>query len=288
MKKRYSFLMPVLFGVFLSVGCGSTAGGGEPAAGAPPADQQAAEDTQQEADRQAAEDTQQEADRQAEEGTQQEADRQAAEDMQQDTGQQAAQEEQTGQAAASPEDAALTAYLFFVSGDRTLLADGQSEMWYIPDFQDESMEYEYTCMDLDGDGVPELLVQMEDNPCGYNAVFHFEDGKLFCWNSDTVELSHRDYPLSDGTMVRQYDYAGTTSYMLFRYQEDGEEEELSTLFVREELIPEDSPEPCPYYAIDGQEVAQSVFEEQLEALVKERLLDRSAWTAIEHTVTVHL
>lgn len=45
-----------------------------------------------------------------------------------------------------------SAYDAFLSGDRTLLADGQDETWWIPDFQDDGMEYEYTCVDLSGDG----------------------------------------------------------------------------------------------------------------------------------------
>ncbi len=76
------------------------------------------------------------------------------------------------------EEAALTAYSSFLSGDKTFLDEAQTELWWIPDFNDESMEYEYTYLDLSGDGVAELIIQMKDNPCGYNAVFHFQDGKF--------------------------------------------------------------------------------------------------------------
>ncbi len=172
------------------------------------------------------------------------------------------------------------AYSSLLSGDRTLLEDMQSELWWIPDFQDEGMEYEYTYLDLDGDDVVELIIQMADDPCGYNAVFHFEDGKLFCWNSDATEMSCRDYPLRDGTMVRQYDDNGTYSYTIFRYQANGEKEDISYLFAREELLSEDSSEPCPYYEIDGKEVDKTVFDEQLAALVTDRILERSAWTIL--------
>lgn len=180
----------------------------------------------------------------------------------------------------SLDEAARTAYSSFLSGDMTLLEDSQSEKWWIPDFQDENMEYEYTCLDLDGDGAVELLVQMADDPCGYNAVFHFEDGKLFCWNSDAMEMSCRDYPLLDGTMVRQYDFNGTCSYTLFCYGTGGETKELSHLSACEELIPENGDRPCPYYEIDGVEIDKSGFEKQLAALVTSRTLSRSAWTAL--------
>lgn len=178
----------------------------------------------------------------------------------------------------SSEEPAQAAYSSLLSGDRSLLDDAQSDKWWIPDFPDDGLEYEYTYLDLDGDGVDELLIQMVDDPCGYNAVFHYEDGKLFCWNSDAMEMSSRDYPLRDGTMVHQYDYNGIRSYTLFRYRADGEQEEISGLYAREELIPEESDAPCPYYEIDGEEVDKTVFEEQLDSLITGRLLERAAWT----------
>lgn len=174
-------------------------------------------------------------------------------------------------------DAAMAAYAAFLSGDRSLLEEAQ---WWVPDFSDESMAYEYTYLDLDGDGVAELLIQMADDPSGYNGVFHFADGKLLCWNSDTTELSSRDYPLMDGTMVRLDERNGTRSYSIFRYQAGGEREEISRLFAREERIPEDSTEPCPYYEIDGTEVEKAKFEEQVAALVTDRMLTGSFWTII--------
>lgn len=180
----------------------------------------------------------------------------------------------------SMEETAKTAYARFLSGDRTLLDDAQADMWWIPDFQDESMRYEYTYLDLDDDGISELIVQMEDNPSGYNGVFHFGDSRLLCWNSDTVEMTSRDYPLDNGNMVSEYDFNGTRSYTIFRYQVNGETENITNLFVREELIPEDSMEPCPYYEIDGEEVDKDEFDAQIGALIVDRLLDRSAWTAI--------
>lgn len=182
--------------------------------------------------------------------------------------------------AASSEEAALAAYASFLSGDRELLESTQLEQWWIPDFQDKDIEYEYTYLDLDGDSVVELLIQMINDLSGYNAVFHFADGKLLCWNSDTTEVNCRDYPLSDGKMVRQYDYNGTRSYTIFRYRNNGETEEFMHLFAREELIPEDSTEPCPYYTIDGREVDKAVFEEKLAEVVTDRILEREDWTAL--------
>ena len=184
------------------------------------------------------------------------------------------------QAESSTEQTAFKVYSSFLSGDRTFLDDTQSEMWWIPDFQEDGMEYEYTCLDLDGDEVAELVIQMKDDPCSYNGVFHYDNGKLVCWNSDAAEMSCRDYPLADGTMVRQYDYNGTSTYTIFRYRDNREKEDISCLFAREELIPEDSSEPCPYYEIDGQEVDEAVFYGQLKKSVTDRMVERVAWKRI--------
>lgn len=180
----------------------------------------------------------------------------------------------------SPQELAQAAYSSLLSGDNSLLDEEQLYTWWSDFIQSESFEYEYTCLDLDGDGVDELLIQMADDPCSYNAVFHYDDGKLFCWNSDAVEMCCWDEPLRDSTMVRQYHYSGTRTYTVFRYQADGEVQTLFSLFAREELISEDSALPCPYYEIDGEEVEQSAFEEQLDELITNQRLDRSDWTAL--------
>ena len=93
-------------------------------------------------------------------------------------------------------------------------------------------------------------------------------------------MSDRDYPLQDGTMVRQYDWNGTQSYTLFCYQSDGEMEELENLFVRRENIPEDSTQPCPYYEVNGKAVGQSEFERQLQEKIRDRLLTGEMWIAL--------
>lgn len=168
-------------------------------------------------------------------------------------------------------------YEYLLSGDRQFWAGGETEKWWIPEFHEWSMTYEYTYLDLDGDSIVELLVQMIDSPCEYNGVFHYEEGQVYCWNSDAMEMSCRDYPLSDGTMVRQLEFGENNSYTIFRYTSDGEREEISSFLAREELLTEDSSEPCPYYEIDGNEVSKSVFDEELKMMIQERILEKSAW-----------
>lgn len=161
--------------------------------------------------------------------------------------------------------------------------DTEKETWALDVWTDMILPnggLEYTYLDLDGDGVSELLVQYADDPC-INSVFHYDSGKLFCWKNYFSEGSCRDYPLKDGTMVRQYDFNGARTYTIFRYNSNGETEELSSLFAREELIPEDSSETCPYYEVNREEVEQSVFDEKLNDMIINQMLDRSAWTAID-------
>ena len=173
---------------------------------------------------------------------------------------------------AAPEREARRAYEAFLAGDLSLFAQEELDRWGLEEWMGLVLvpgEAEYTYLDLDGDGVPELLLQRADDPAGYNGVFRYEDGGLVCWQSDGTEGSCRDYPLEDGTMVRQYDFDGT-SYTLFRYRADGEEEIVATL--REE--------PGPSYQIDGEEAEADAFSERLKSLVTDRILGRDRWTVL--------
>lgn len=184
----------------------------------------------------------------------------------------------------SSEELAYAAYSSLLSGDISLLDDEQISTWGLENWADyiqsDSLTYEYTYLDLDGDGINELLFQMENDPCGHNAVFHYADGRLVCWENDMVEATSGHYPLSDGAMVSQYDFIDNRSYTIFRYLPDGEWEVLFRLFMRESPTDEDSLERCPYYEINGTEVDQIIFEKQVEELITNRILPRSVWTTL--------
>lgn len=169
---------------------------------------------------------------------------------------------------------AQAAYEAFLAGDMSLLepvepgwAEHMVSWW---DFFCSKGEMEYTCLDLDGDGMDELLLQWFNDPQIYNGVFHYEDGTLQCWQHDEVEMNCRDYPLRNGTMVRQY----RESYILFRYHSDGSEEELTSL-AAEPLYP-DLYTYC--YQVDGEDADKTEFERQLKYLVTDQLLERDAWS----------
>lgn len=173
-------------------------------------------------------------------------------------------------------DEVLEAYAALLSGDQSLV-NNEGVQWWIPDFRKMgSIEHEYTYIDLDGDGVVELLVQMVNDPVGYNGAFHYENGELFCWHSDAFESGTQGYPLVDGTMVRQFEDNGNTSYTIFRYLSNGKMEDIHYLFARE-YVPEYGTEPCPYYTIDGEEVTKEVFDEKVKELITDKVLGREAW-----------
>ena len=180
-----------------------------------------------------------------------------------------------------PEQTAQAAYFDFLSGDVSLLEDTEVGQSWV-DFYLPNSELEYAFLDLDGDDISELLIQWIDSPEGFNAVFHYSDGTLFCWNFDTVEMSSRNYPLQNGTMVHQYDYSGTASWTVFRYLPDGELEDLFDLFARYEVIYDKDTSPVPYYEIDGVEVNQITFESELEERITNQRLERSIWTAVSN------
>ncbi|MCH5349355.1 MAG: hypothetical protein J1E40_08540 [Oscillospiraceae bacterium] len=183
---------------------------------------------------------------------------------------------------ASGELSAKEVYMNFLGGDVSLLGSPELGQSWI-DFYLPAGGMEYTFLDLDGDGESELLVQLVDDPSGLNAVFDYQDGRLICRNFDSVEMSSRDYPLSDGTMIHQYDFSGTRNYIGYRYLPDGTTEELFSLFARDELVYEGDTNPVPYYEVNGEEVDQETFEAELDKRITSQLLERSAWIAISYT-----
>lgn len=145
-------------------------------------------------------------------------------------------------------------------------------------------ELEYVLLDLDGDGGAELVVQRVGQPALFNAVFHYGDGELSCWQYDIMETSCRDYPLRDGTMVRQYDTGtGPTRYShlysLFRYLSDGETEETANLTIHEDTS--DGGVETLTYLLDNEEVDQDTFEVRFEELVESQLLSPEEWIPAE-------
>ena len=173
------------------------------------------------------------------------------------------------------------AYDALLAGDSSGVEN--TDVWGDPPLGYDQLDLEYTTLDLDGDGVCELLIQAVDDPCSYNGVFHYKDGRLICWQNDPMEMSCRDYPLRDGTMVRQYDTGTGPSryshlYTLLRYQSDGETQTVAQLSVHEDTGEDGAVSVT--YQMDGAEVQQADFEAGFDALITSQLLERSAWTPL--------
>lgn len=174
---------------------------------------------------------------------------------------------------------AKAAYERLLVGDISAFDPEDIDAWGLNEWKEiylETGNLEYTYMDLDGDGVVELLVQWIDAPGNYNGVFDYTDGKLRCWQHDSVEAACWDYPLRDGTMVRQYD-TGWITYTLFRYQEDGSKKEITSLCARAIEMGSGHYD----YEVGGKEVNEGEFEKQLKRMVTTQLLGREKWTAVK-------
>ncbi len=170
--------------------------------------------------------------------------------------------------------------LKYMEGDVSVLEENQKDEWFIPDFKDGSFEYEYTLLDLDEDGENELVVQMKDEPQGFSAVFNAENGKVYCWGSDSVEMNCFEYPLDNGMMVSEYDYDGSVSYSIYVYDTNGEAKHISELFIREVPASNNATVKYPDYKIDDKEVTKEEFEKEFKSLIDDHRLDRSSWTLL--------
>ncbi|WP_022765950.1 hypothetical protein [Butyrivibrio sp. XPD2006] len=169
----------------------------------------------------------------------------------------------------------------FIEGDVSVLEENQKEEWFIPDFNDGSFEYEYTLLDLDGDGENEMIVQMKDEPQGFSAVFNAERDKVYCWGSDSVEMNCFEYPLDNGMMVSEYDYDGAVSYSIYAYDTTGEAKHISLLFIREVPASNNAAVKYPDYRIDDKEVTKEEFGKELKAAIGDHRLDRTSWILVK-------
>lgn len=178
---------------------------------------------------------------------------------------------------------AKAAYEKFLSGDISLFTEEDISAWGLDGWKSALVlgGLKYVCLDIDGDGGEELLVQYGGVPAVFNGVFDFDGKNLVCRRFDMGDGDSFDFPLADGSMVRQYAFNGTHSYTFFRYGENGEITEFKNLFARVELIPEDSGKPCPYYEIDGREVVLEEFTAALKENITDKMLDPSDWTEIQ-------
>lgn len=190
-----------------------------------------------------------------------------------------ASEDGAAEEAPTAESEARTAYESLLAGDPTVVAlreDTREERY-------ETWQYllppegEYLLLDLDGDGVSELLLRWNGLQ-GY-AVYHYADGQVHIWQLDLFELCLYDIPLRDGTMVRCNEWCGNEGYTLFRYRSDGSEERLDSLAGIHWRNSDDDPE-LPYYLIDDETVDEETFRAAVQEQITNRRFDDADWLPI--------
>lgn len=169
---------------------------------------------------------------------------------------------------AVPAPAPTDPFDVFLSGDFSVLEPEVQEYAPIIFLGSESC-WEYVFLDLDSDGADELFLRWDSN----TAIFHEEDGVLFCWGLDTMEMTCYRYPLTDATVVEQYDYGGGSTFSLYRYHTDGSTESGDNLYIRRETIYPDDARPCPYYEWNGAEVSREEFERVYQEYIGGRLVN---------------
>lgn len=107
-------------------------------------------------------------------------------------------------------------------------------------------KWEYTLVDMDDDGIPELFIRLETSP-DITAIFHWANDGIVCWEFDTVEATSFYTPLENGMIWSKYknsnniykvDNSGTFKLVLEFTQENTNEceayitEHLSTRVIQ--------------------------------------------------------
>lgn len=175
------------------------------------------------------------------------------------------------------EAAALASYISLMQGESTLLNDPELATFWETTILPFS-ELEYTLMDLDKDGISELIVQTVDDPSSYQGVFAYKEGRIDCWQSDSTENTAFNYPLTDGTMVHQYNYDQTQTYRLFHYNTKGEEITITQLFTQ--TLADDRNVENVIYEIDGKITDAKQFEAVVSEQITEKRLPKEVWTPV--------
>ncbi len=176
------------------------------------------------------------------------------------------------------------AFQTLLGGDFNLLDLTTVDGIFVDDITENGWggNYEFIFMDLDGDEIDELLIQMVDDPGDFNAVFHYDNGQISCWFCDTLEYICYDYPLQNGTMVTEYDYGGGISYHVFNYLPTGDTEDVKYFYIKEEPYTDyDDPSDFPIYQIDNEDVTKEEFEKELNEYVLDEQMDRTDWTILD-------
>jgi hypothetical protein len=160
--------------------------------------------------------------------------------------------------ASNDTDSASKAYQRLLAGD---FSDVQAKTGVTDTGEDYAQQYapfysanpdenkwEYTLVDMDDDGIPELFIRLGTSP-DITAIFHWANDEMICWAFDTVEAASFYTPLENGMIWSKYkdsntinnvDSAGSFQPVLEFTQENTDEceayiaEQLSTSVIQPE------------------------------------------------------
>lgn len=145
------------------------------------------------------------------------------------------------------------AYLRLLSGDFSMAAEEDENMELLAGLYENDSFYKHNgeiwtwvMIDLTDDGIKELFIRMNDVP--WTAIVHYEDGKLFCWDIDTVDASGYLQPLENGQLLNIYtSYGGQSgdweNYSVEEFTDQGEKKRLEHYIV----LTVDWEEPLDYH-----------------------------------------
>lgn len=170
----------------------------------------------------------------------------------------------------------------YISGDSSVLEETQQELWDLPNFRN-FIYYEYTYLDLDDDGDEELIVRSQDDPKSFTAIFYTKDNMVYCGWLDPGDSIPFSYPIDNGYMVSERHEDGLINHSILKSKfGEGYDAKSVCEFFTNTRIADDPENPYPHYRIDGKEVPKEEYEEKLKTMITDHLLDRDAWTRIEH------
>ncbi|MCQ2540301.1 MAG: hypothetical protein MJ114_07640 [Acetatifactor sp.] len=162
------------------------------------------------------------------------------------------------------QERASRAYSKFLDGDlSTVASDGRfvASEWLIAREQ-----YPLTYWDMDGDGIFEMLVQDRDTPQSFGAIFHYDGEKIVCWEFDAMEGNYYFYPLADGTFVAVYEFGGTRSHTVYRYNAKGERVEIDRFSYHYDNENPAQNQAVPSYSHNGLEITEAAYQQLLKEL----------------------
>lgn len=177
-----------------------------------------------------------------------------------------------------PEGSSIGGYAPLLNGDFSQMAEedrGRTTDGFALDFA-----WEYTVLDLSGDGEPELFVRVADEPA-ISRIFHEEDGVFYCWYFQDNEMNYTWEPLVDGTILVTYDYGGGISYTIYTLNSDGTRSEPKEVWYhRYDLL---QPGDTIFWSHNDERLEEEIYFSLFQEAVESKHVTNWASWSIPHS-----